>query len=110
MLSSVGAFLRTESGGKCLRFPAAEINLKGDNVIVKLLALGRIFPEQELGADALFECGLIQVVAEAEVENAHAACDEADDIVIAGASLLLTHDDLADGQRIVELLLQAEVD
>mgnify|MGYP000812227864 CR=1 FL=1 len=50
--------------------PAAEINLKGDNVIVKLLALGRIFPKQELGADALFECGLIQVVAEAEVENA----------------------------------------
>ena len=75
MLLSIGAFLRTESGGKCLRFPAAEINLKGDNVIVKLLALGRIFPEQELGADALFECGLIQVVAEAEVENAHAAGD-----------------------------------
>ena len=60
-----------------------------DSCYTGSLALSGIFPEQELGADALFERGIVQVIAEAEIEHRHAAGDEADDIVVTLAALLL---------------------
>ena len=80
-----------------------------DSCYTGSLALSGIFPEQELGADALFERGIVQVIAETEIEHRHAAGDEADDVVVTLAALLLAEDDLADGKRIVKLLFQAVV-
>ena len=60
------------------------------------VGLCRAVPEEELGAKSLLESVLIEVVAETDIEDYLAACDEAEDLVVVLTAYLYAVDYITD--------------